>query len=328
MGWLDAAHGRAISPAAREAIEIAREHAQLGYRVARRAIGAEVARDHDRTALRVARESVVAVRPEAQRRGVRVAMQQLGQGDVLLHSPVVAQQIVLNLLLNAISFTPTGGVVTLELRNEGDCPVFVVSDQGPGIPPERAENLFSAPESTRCGGAGIGLKHSCALAQAHGGVLKLLHPGPGATFELRWSVGEARSGTHHNDVAVASLATRRVLVVEDDLAVVSLIELALEARGAVVLPARSKDELAQLLASEAEFDVALVDLSPIASDIHAALAGMQSGRAGLPLILISGVASGIPDEVDGQFTDWVRKPFTMDEVVAALQRVLERPQSA
>jgi CheY-like chemotaxis protein len=323
MGWLEAAEERLPQGAAREALEIARQHAELGYRVARRAVGAEVSRDQERTALSLARDAVIAVRPEAQRRGVRIVMQRTGTRDAQLHNPAIAQQIVLNLLLNAIQFTPEGRTVSLVLSFDEDGPVFVVVDQGPGIPAERAQGLLSSPESTRRGGAGIGLRYSSALARANGGSLRLLESGPGASFELRWPAGEAKSGPKHNDAALGSLAGRRVLVVEDDQAVVSLIDLALSARGALVVAASSRAVLDDVCTGSERFDVALVDLSPIADDVAGALGGLRRMSPLLPMILISGVASGIPDGVDGEFAEWVRKPFTMDEVVSALVRAFE-----
>lgn len=323
LGWLERAESRLASGVAREAVEVARQHAELGYCVARRAIGAEVERECDRTALRVARDCVLAVKPEAQRRDLRVSVAQNDRHDILLQNALVAQQIVLNLLLNAIAFTPPGGSVTLSLHCEGDTAVFTVSDEGPGIPPERAENLFSGPDSTRRGGAGIGLCHSSALAAAGGGSLRLLHPGPGAKFELRWPAAEAKSGTQHNDVAVASLHQRRILVVEDDCAVMSLIELALEARGAVVVGASTIQELESSVAAHPPFDAALVDLSPLEGATESALQLMRADNPQLPLILISGLASGVPDEAHAHFSDWVRKPFTMDEIVASLTRTFD-----
>jgi CheY-like chemotaxis protein len=321
MGWLEAAQSRLPPGVAREALDIACEHAHLGYRVARQAIGAQVAREHDRTAVRLARDAVRSVRPEADRRGVRVSMQMQQDGDVVVHNPAAAQQIILNLLLNGIAFTPAGGNVMLTLRFDGDMPVFLVTDQGPGVPADRVDTIFTGPSSTRRGGAGIGLRYSSALACSNGAQLRLMPSAPGATFELRWPAGEARSGTYHSEAPVGCLAGRNVLVVEDDHAVVSLIELALEARGVNVTAVTSFAELTDVLGCGHRFDAALVDLSPISRNIEPALGAMRAGNSALPLILISGVASGVPDGVDGQFCDWVRKPFTMDEVVSALHRV-------
>ena len=102
-------------------------------------------------------------------------------------------QILTNLLLNAISFTPKGGTVRLAVQEDGVFATFAVSDQGPGIEAERVATLFEAPISTRRGGAGLGLRHSAALAAAHGGELRLTNSEPSACFELTWPVAEAGS---------------------------------------------------------------------------------------------------------------------------------------
>ena len=113
-----------------------------------------------------------------------------------------------------------------------------------------------------------------------------------------------------------------MLVVEDDGAVRSLVELALAARGAQVLCAGSLEELERLTAHGVLLDAALVDLSPIAEDLHGALGKLRRGNPDVPIILISGLASGVPAAAEGEFVAWVRKPFEMSEVVDTLKSVL------
>jgi signal transduction histidine kinase len=85
------------------------------------------------------------------------------------------QQIVLNLLANAMRFTPEGGRVDLDWRVEDDLLLVRVRDTGPGIPPEKVEQIFEpfvqlrAPGSVPTGGTGLGLAISRDLARAMGG---------------------------------------------------------------------------------------------------------------------------------------------------------------
>ena len=116
-----------------------------------------------------------------------------------------------------------------------------------------------------------------------------------------------------------TLAGKRILVLEDDAAVVSLLELALETRGMEVVVARSAAELTH--AACGVFDAALVDLSPIEANAPQALATMRQHNQGLPVIVISGSAYGIPDKLRADVTAWVRKPFEVSEVVDALARI-------
>lgn len=323
MGWLDAAHVELPPGAAREAIEVARAHARLGHRIARQAIGAKDAvGEGERAALPLAREAALGVVKEAERRGVRLDVDARGGQEAFLQDASAALQILLNLLLNAVEFSPPGGVVTLTVKDDPHVVAFEVTDNGPGVPADRAATIFSVPDSTRCGGAGIGLRHSAGLARTCGGDLQLARTGPGACFRLVWPIAAARSGTHLSTPPARSLEGTRVLVVEDDAAVRSLIELALEARGMQVLSAATPEELARVTSRGAVLDAALVDLSPIAGDIGGALAALRRTNPGVPLVLISGTAIGVPDAMQGEFAAWVRKPFEMGEVIETLQGVL------
>ena len=326
LGWLDAAHSTLPAGEEKEAIEIARSHARLGHHVARRAIGAETGREQsERSARSMARGAVVGVSKEAQRRNLLVEIQDRGAGGTLIQYVDAVQQILLNLLLNAIEFSPPGGSVVLTLRSQNGYVVFSVSDQGPGIEPERALSILSSATSTRPGGAGLGLRYSSALARSYGGELVLERSSPGACFALRWPSLESPSSARHAPLLEPTLRGTRLLLVEDDASICSLIEVALEARGAEVVIVRNAAEFARIAARDERFDAALVDLSPIADDVAGALGALNAAGRSVPIILISGVASGVPAEAAGVVAAWVRKPFEMAEVVEALHRVIALP---
>jgi len=87
-------------------------------------------------------------------------------------------QIFRNLIDNARSFSPPGGVVSVALGRHRDDVVATVSDSGPGIPPENLETIFqrfytSRPKGTAFGGnSGLGLSIARQIADAHGGKLR------------------------------------------------------------------------------------------------------------------------------------------------------------
>src|SRR5690606_25308360 len=107
----------------------------------------------------------------------------------------------------------------------------------------------------------------------------------------------------------------RLLVVEDDVAVVDLLEAALEARGASLQIARDRAALGAALAL-GPYDVALVDLSPLGDDVGAALRDLQAHGAAARLVVMSGSATRARDlpAVDA----WVRKPFEIRDVLEAI----------
>ncbi|GAB4472521.1 MAG: hypothetical protein OHK0018_02440 [Erythrobacter tepidarius] len=105
-------------------------------------------------------------------------------------------QILINLIGNAIAYSPTGSTVTIAIGSEGSGKVSVsVSDQGPGISPEHAKRIFDKFERLgrdKDGGSGLGLYISRRLAEAMGGSLTVETPaGGGALFRLELPAADA-----------------------------------------------------------------------------------------------------------------------------------------
>lgn len=320
LGWLEAADTQLAGGPVKDAVAIARSHARIGHAAARRAIGAEapVSARHelDREARSVARDAALGVLREASRNGVDLRVDDSRVDNCAVFSPVAVQQILTNLLLNAIAFSPEGALVSLDVIGEGAEVVFAVSDEGPGVPLELRERIFDGQVSLRDGGAGIGLTHSFEVARNHGGRLSLGDSLIGARFELRWPLGEVRSAIRHRSIPPASLAGRSVLVLEDDPAIVSLLELALESRGARVLAARSAAEVGELRAQK--LDAALVDLSPLGDEPARWIHDLKARHPGLPVVMITGSALDVPGLSPDEVMSWVRKPFEVSEVLEAL----------
>jgi len=109
--------------------------------------------------------------------------------DELIVSGNEAQlvQAVLQMLTNGFQASTPGTAVKLELLREGDEAIALVSDEGPGVPPEQAERIFELFETTRLEqqGSGIGLTAARAIARSHGGELELRPAASGAVFALR-----------------------------------------------------------------------------------------------------------------------------------------------
>jgi signal transduction histidine kinase len=103
--------------------------------------------------------------------------------------PVRMEEVVNNLVMNAIRFSPEGGVVWIRLRDEKGAFKLIVRDQGPAVPREDRDRIFRPFERTqrtsRFGGLGLGLFISRQIAQLHGGDVRLAEstPGKGNVFE-------------------------------------------------------------------------------------------------------------------------------------------------
>ncbi|HDN79152.1 MAG TPA: ATP-binding protein, partial [Chloroflexi bacterium] len=120
--------------------------------------------------------------------GVQVV---LGHEDraVVMGDPDRLKQLLLNLVDNALKYTPPGGQVTLSLYNEGEWVRVDVSDTGMGIPEEELpyvfERFYRGKNARRKRGAGLGLAIAKWIAEAHKGYLTVeSEVGRGSTFSL------------------------------------------------------------------------------------------------------------------------------------------------
>jgi signal transduction histidine kinase len=141
-----------------------------------------------------------AFRPMAEQKGVAFHVEVRPDAPALLHTdPRRVQQVLRNLLINALKFTHAGEVrLTVEAAPGGVA--FSVSDTGIGIPEEQQQRVFEAFQqadggtSRRYGGTGLGLAISRELAHRLGGALSLRSaPGQGSTFTLSLPLTPVRS---------------------------------------------------------------------------------------------------------------------------------------
>jgi len=119
-------------------------------------------------------------------------------------------QVIANLLTNAVKYSPHGEI-RVRLRRDEEQAYLTVSDQGPGIPPERAESVFEpgrrftdAASDASPDGLGFGLHITRGIVEAHGGHIWVeLGAGPGATFCVTLpltSPGASATATQATDV--------------------------------------------------------------------------------------------------------------------------------
>lgn len=359
LGWLNAARAEVLTGPVREALDVAYKHARRGHEVARTAIGAgardqgdgvlqdnvrlrdtvdgrdippdsgmdsvewegPLRADRVRPADSVGADAVLAAQVEANNKGVRLIA--VGSsGDGVVDGADELLQVLMNLLLNAIAFSPKGTTVQLETLPAAGVVRFLISDQGPGVPELQRKRLFEAGNSMRPGGAGIGLSHSRALAENNGGTLRLMSSEVGACFEVSWPAREMPSQTVSRSTL---LSQRKILVLEDDEAVMDMVKFGLESRGAQVFGAASLGEVGMLTTLHRDLDIALLDLSPLGGDYAAAARELRRHQAGLPLVLMSGSVSGGAIEsgaTELSVAAWVRKPFELSELYECLGNVL------
>jgi signal transduction histidine kinase len=127
------------------------------------------------------------VRPLASRAGVTLSLQNRVSGVFVLGDRHRLERVLLNLVLNAVHAMTGGGWIELAGRRllNSQAVALLVSDTGPGIPPEVLARIFEPGFSTRSGSPGLGLAVCQKIVEQHGGTITpASRPGYGTTFTL------------------------------------------------------------------------------------------------------------------------------------------------
>ena len=132
----------------------------------------------------LAAEAEARLRMQAERAGVGLTVDAPPDLPLVRADPVRVGQVLINLLHNAIKFTPQGGEVVVRVSPGGEQVTFTVSDTGVGISPldlpRIFERFYKVDKSRASGGTGLGLAIAKHIIQAHGGRLWVESPGEGA----------------------------------------------------------------------------------------------------------------------------------------------------
>ena len=247
--------------------------------------------------------------------------------DVLLGDPLRLEQILLNLVGNAIKFTLTGRVevrIALHASEEGRvCLAVEVEDSGVGIRPEDVERLFKpfsqadASVSRQFGGTGLGLAISKRLAEMMGGGIEVSScQGKGSTFRVRLWLGLGKESDLPAFAECAQVFYRdaRVLVVDDQPFNRDVAEGLLAVVGIETHLVENGQQALDLLSCNAEaFDLVLMDIQmPVMDGLTASRAIRRlEGFAELPIIAMTAHAMAHERErsIVAGMNDHIGKPF-------------------
>ncbi|MFL6682052.1 MAG: CheR family methyltransferase [Burkholderiaceae bacterium] len=274
----------------------------------------------------------VACRTDAQAKGVELGIE-AAQELMIEGDPVRVEQIIWNVVNNAIKFTPAGGRVRIDARARDGRAVLRVEDSGAGIEPAFLPNVFDmfrqgqSDDLRGKGGLGIGLALVKRLADLHGAEVDLHSEGPGhgCVFTASFPLIEHAAPGETAPVVAGRLDGLRVLVIGADREARAALESLLPLAGAVVTSAESPTHAAAL-ANASSVDILLVDLA--ASDAERNPGSIveriraQPGLATLPIVAISG--RNIERDAEmvgiGGVEALVAKPADLEALVNALRR--------
>ena len=270
-------------------------------------------------------------RPEAQSRNLKLHLNLRGGAHHISGDAAKYQQIVWNLLKNAIKFTADSGEITISSSNpEPQLLAIAVHDTGIGIEPEIMNRIFDPFEQgerafqRRYGGLGLGLAISKSLAQAHGGTLIARSEGRdrGSTFILTMKTVPAPPRIVRLTPPVAESRPLRILLVDDHQDTCIALERLLVRRGHLVAAAHNVRS-AMEAAARNSFDLLISDIA-LPDGTGTELMTYLRAISGIPGIAISGFGMNgdIEKSIDAGFAEHLVKPVKMENLEAAIDRVM------
>jgi PAS domain S-box-containing protein len=290
------------------------------------------------------------VRPTAEAKRIGLSMDAADPPHVVIGDASRLQQVVWNLLTNAIKFTPPDGAVHVALQRSGSHIELAVHDDGVGIEREflpfvfdrfrQADGSFTRGH----GGLGLGLSIVRSLVEMHAGVVRAESEGRGRgavfTVSLPAATGGSRSDGHSAKSSRAGMRSDAlrdvpVLLVDDDLDALMLGQEVLAQHGARTAIARSGDEaLAVLAGGTAPIRLLVSDIGMPQMDgfelIRRVRSMLSPSDAHISAIALTAYA-GSDDRrraLSAGFDLHLPKPFTPDELVQACVLLVERGSPA
>ena len=290
------------------------------------------------------------VRPAADAKQIRIRSHLAASARLTDGDPQRLQQIIWNLLANAVKFTPPGGFVDVDLGDAGECGVQVrVADNGAGIETDFLPHVFErfrqadGSVSRQHGGLGLGLAIVRHLVELHGGTVRAesAGPGKGAAFTVvlprlsadrvpvsEDAIGGVRAPDALGSAEGISLAGCRVLVVEDEDDARELLAMILTTAGATVYTASSAGAALQQL-DTSKPDVLLADIGMPGGDGYTLIREVRKretpGRHRMPSAAITAYAGPLDREraLTAGFDRHVAKPIDATAVLEAVRSMCE-----
>jgi signal transduction histidine kinase len=283
------------------------------------------------------RSTVESFGPAAHAKNITLACEIAADLPLVMADPERLQQIVSNLVGNAVKFTGNGGTVTMVVEKSPNSVRLRVVDTGTGISPDALPHIFEAfrqgdSSTTRPhGGLGLGLAIAHRLTALHGGTLDAASAGLGRgaafTVTLPVNVGLDRADDFDSSAKGSALLPRglSVLVVDDDADSRELLRCVLEPSGVRVQAAASASA-ALALCRDAHPDLLLVDLAMPGEDGFAFLARARDIGVRAAAIAVTAHAGSNHHRraLEAGFDAYLSKPVVVSELLRAASSVISK----
>ena len=282
---------------------------------------------------RAVEEAVRDTRPrwkdESQSKGIVIEVVTApGEVPLMRGSESKVHDILVNLLLNAVDALPDGGTITIETTAGEEGIQLEFSDTGTGMDEETRRRVFEPFFTTRPEtGTGLGLSTVYATIEGWGGSIEVdSTPGEGTTFRLRFPVWTEEEVEEGRKTTVESTRSGKILVVDDDEAICSLLSLLLEEQHEVETATDSQKALERF--TPGKYDVAMIDLGMSGLSGDRLVRQIREIDPGVVTVLITGWDLPETDTRVSSFDFQMVKPFDdldkVEDVVARAIAVRDR----
>jgi len=275
--------------------------------------------------------AVETMQHQAQQKGIDLVTQLHPEQVMVTGDPSRLQQVVWNLLTNAIKFTPSGGRIQVSTSADTENWMVAVADSGTGISPEflpRLFDRFSQQDSTktkRFAGLGIGLSIVRHLVHLHGGTIQAQSEGAnkGATFTV--SIPLTESTGSHAALEPPDLRGLHVLVVEDGDDTRALIVRLLSDAGAEVSEAADAEAALEQVKSHRP-DILVSDIGMAQTDGYTLIRALRHAgysAQSLPAVALTAFVSDEDrqEALAAGFQAHLGKPVNSASIVATVARL-------
>ena len=249
------------------------------------------------------------------------------------------QQIMWNLISNAVKFTPEQGHIIVKLKRIATQALIEVIDTGRGIEPEFIPYVFDrfrqadSANTREFGGLGLGLAIVRHLCELHEGTVEVSSPGlnQGATFSVRLPLMNAPTPKQIDSEAEQSLQFNHfdgltILVVDDEVDSLDIITMILEQEGAAVISVASAAAALEVL-NQTTPDLIISDIGMPYTDGYSLIKQIRQLPQGrnIPAIALTAYAGEIEQQrsFDAGFKKHIAKPINIPELITAIAKLTE-----
>ena len=284
------------------------------------------------------KNAIETIRAEADAKRIKIKVRVDDEKMLVSGDALRLQQVVWNLLNNAVKFTPIAGLIAIEAVASGSSGLLTIRDTGQGIDPAFLPHVFDmfrqadAGTNRRHSGMGIGLALVRQLVELHGGEVEAHSEGlgSGASFVVRLPLLDTE-----RDAKAAlrglkespSLKNMAVLVLDDSEDTVEMLRYVLERSNAAVTTAISGAEALQF-ASERVFDAILSDISMPGMDGFEFIRSLRAlpAHQQTPVLALTGFGRSIDIEqvTNAGFAAHFTKPLDLEALAVALSEIRQR----